>query len=122
VPTRIVLKPVARGAIGSRAYLKFRLSGIPGRVTSAHLRLRVVTRSRRGASLFLASNRWNRASLRAHRAPAEIGSQRLRVPAARRARLVNRSVRFFVAGNGTYTFAIAGVRSVAAPALVLTAG
>jgi hypothetical protein len=123
---------VRRGRPAYRTYLKFRVSGITGRITAARLRLRAAGPDRGGAVLVLASNRWNETMLTWRVSPRAIGSQRVSVPAAARPGVVEIDVRPIVTGPGTFTLALSGARGSGAtyssregrtaPQLVLTVG
>ena len=121
---------VRRGRRAYRTYLKFRVTGLTGRITSARLRLRAVTADRGGAVLFRASNRWSETTLSWRSAPRATGARRVRVPAASRPGFVDLDLGAIVTRDGTYTLVLAGARGAGAryssregrtaPQLVLT--
>jgi hypothetical protein len=101
---------VRAGRDGYRTYLKFRVTGLTGRIASARLQLRALRPYRGRGIVFLASNRWNEPRLAWRSAPRALGSLRLALPGAARAGVVDVDVRAIVTGDGTYTLALAGTR------------
>jgi hypothetical protein len=105
---------VRAGRHGYRTYLKFRVTGVTGTLTAAHLRLRTLAPAGAVVRLLRASNRWNESGLSWRSAPGLLPSPRLTLPRAARAGVVDVDVHKIVNGAGVYTFVLTGSRGAVA--------
>jgi hypothetical protein len=95
----------------TRSYLSFTVSGLSGTVSSATLRLFVKNESPAGGALYaVPDSSWSESALTWNTRPA-LGSLIMNIGAATLSTWVELDVASVVTGNGTYSFAIAGVSS-----------
>ena len=92
----------------SRAYLKFSVTGLSGAASSAKLRIWVTNGSPGGGSIYRVSNAWTESGITWGSAPAISGSPRSTLGAVTTGTWVEFNLGALIAGNGTYSFAIAG--------------
>ena len=94
-------------AASYRSYLKFDVSGITGPIRAAKLRLYVKDASADGGSLYAAPTGWAESTITWNNAPAITGSPLGRIGAANLGSWVVIDLGAAIAGDGTYSFALA---------------
>jgi hypothetical protein len=93
----------------TRSYLMFNVSGLSGAATSAKLRLFVKDASPSGGALHQTSNSWSEATLTWGTPAPALGTLIQNVGQATLGSWVEIDVSSYVTGNGTWSFAIAGI-------------
>ncbi|MFQ5605522.1 MAG: DNRLRE domain-containing protein, partial [bacterium] len=96
------------------AYLMFAVNGLSGNVTSARLRLKVVSASDDGGSIYSIASSWDEGSLNWNNAPAIGGSPLSSVGAVAKGDIVEFDVSTAITGDGVYSFGIKNASSDAA--------
>jgi hypothetical protein len=90
-----------------RSYLKFVVTGLAGRATSAKLRLWVTNPSSAGGSVYRVSNSWSETGITWNNAPGVGTSPRLALLGTTTVgRWVEVNVTSAITGNGTFSFRI----------------
>ncbi len=94
-----------------RSYLKFEVSGVPGTITGATLRLYVTDGSPDGGTAYLVDNQWTETTITWNIAPPISGSPLDSFGEVLIATIVELDLSSAVLGNGTYSFALTSADS-----------
>jgi hypothetical protein len=91
---------------GEQSYIRFTVSGVPGAIQSATLRLFVTNSSSNGPSIYGTSDTWTEAGITWNNRPAATTVALANVNAAATNTWVEYNLTGYITGNGTYSFVL----------------